>query len=794
MKNSSGSLFLLCCALCGLLFSLSCQRQTCVPETISVIPQPLVTESGSGCFHIRPETRILVGGDDPSLSQDADYLAGFLEGVAGFRLQVSGGKSEEDGDLMIKNTILLMLDESQKSLGEEGYDLLVEEKGIRIKANATAGIFYGIQTLLQLLPSEIFDNQVISEKKWIVPAVHIMDRPRYSWRGMHLDVSRHFFPLDFVKRYIDLIAMHKMNVFHWHLTDDNGWRIEIEKYPLLTEVAAWRVDREDQPWGERTPPAPGEKATYGGYYSQEEIREIVEYARLRHILVVPEIEMPGHSCEVFAAYPQLSCRGERLFVRPGSYWPNNDIYCAGNDSAFTFIEDVLTEVMELFPSPYIHIGGDEADKTQWKKCPKCQKRIRDEGLNNEHELQSYFVKRVERFLNEHGRQLIGWDEILEGGLAPEATVMSWRGFEGGIEAASQGHQVIMCPVSHCYFDYYQADPDFQPVSIGGLITLKKVYSFEPTPPELTGEQAGFILGGQGNLWAEFIPTPDHAEYMALPRMTALSEVLWSSREQRNWDSFQQRLQRQFLRFDRMGVHYSRGSFAVQILTSSDSASGRIQIQMSTEQFDPEIRYTLDGTAPSKNSPLYTSPFPADTSVTVRAAIFMGDSLMERPAEKHIIIHKAVGAYTRYEIPPNYRYPTWTSGPLTDGLRGSNRYNDGYWQGFQGDDLKVTVDLGNVITVHQVSSGFLQQQWGWIFMPAKVIIALSEDQQNWKEFTVINTISPRAEEIIVKDFEVITGGITARYIRVNAVNPGVCPEWHPGAGDRTWIFADEIIVN
>jgi len=461
---------------------------------------------------------------------------------------------------------------------------------------------------------------------------------------------------------------------------------------------------------------------------------------------------------------------------------------------FIFLEDVLTEVMDLFPSPYIHIGGDEADKTQWERCPKCQKRMREEGLSDEHELQSYFVKRIERFLNSHGRKLIGWDEILEGGLAPEATVMSWRGFEGGIEAASQGHEVIMCPVSHCYLDYYQADPQFQPQSIGGFISLKKVYSFEPTPPVLTGEQARYILGGQGNLWAEFIATPEHAEYMALPRMTALSEVLWSSREQRDWDNFNQRLQRQFLRFDKMGANYSRGSFAVQMLTALDSTSGKILVQLSGEQFEPDIRYTLDGTIPSKSSLLYSSPFPVDTSVIIHAAIFNGDSLMERPAEKSVIVHKAIGQAAQLQTLPSYRYPPLTPNPLTDGLRGSDRYSDGYWQGFHGDDLDITIDLEKVDTVHQVICGFLQQQWGWIFLPVKVIVALSENQQNWREIEILNTIQPKAEGVIVKDFVAEPGGLPARFIRIHAVNPGVCPEWHPGAGDPAWIFADEIIVN
>jgi len=364
---------------------------------------------------------------------------------------------------------------------------------------------------------------------------------RFAWRGMHLDVSRHFFPKEFIKTYIDLIAMHKMNVFHWHLTDDNGWRIEIKKYPKLTSVSAWRVDREDQTWREVTPPKPGEKATYGGFYTQEDIREIVKYASERQVMILPEIEMPGHTSEVFAAYPSLSCSGKKMYVRPGSYWPNEDIFCAGNDSVFVFLEDVLDEVMELFPGPYIHIGGDEADKTNWKKCPKCRQRMKDEHLNNEDELQSWFIKRMENYLVAHGKKLIGWDEILEGGLAPEATVMSWRGIAGGVASARQGHDAVMSPGTHCYFDHYQADPEFEPEAIGGFTTLKKVYSYEPVPEELTPDEARHILGAQGNVWTEFIPAPEHAEYMAVPRMTALAEVVWSPDSKRNWEDFRERL-------------------------------------------------------------------------------------------------------------------------------------------------------------------------------------------------------------------------------------------------------------
>ncbi|MFN2314818.1 MAG: beta-N-acetylhexosaminidase, partial [Bacteroidales bacterium] len=415
-----------------------------------------------------------------------------------------------------------------------------------------------------LLPPQIESSTLASDVKWTMPCVTITDYPRFEWRGMHLDVSRHFFEVEFIKQYIDILAMHKLNVFHWHLVDDQGWRIEIKKYPRLTEVGAWRVDREDRPWNAREPQQAGEKATYGGFYTQEEIKEIVAYATERYITVVPEIEMPAHVGSALAAYPEYSCSGGPFTVPPGSVWPITDIYCAGKEETFTFLEDVLTEVMGLFPSQYIHIGGDEADKTEWRRCPECQERIRREGLGDENELQSYFVKRIEQFLISKGRKLIGWDEILEGGLAPEATVMSWQGFEGGVAAARSEHHAVMTPVSHCYFNIYQGDPATEPTSFRGLITLKKVYSFEPVPQELTPEEGKYIIGAQGCLWTEYVTDGKTAEYMILPRLTALSEVVWSSPEIRTWEGFITRLPKMMERFDALGLAYSKGSYHIEM--------------------------------------------------------------------------------------------------------------------------------------------------------------------------------------------------------------------------------------
>jgi hexosaminidase len=516
---------------------------------ISILPRPWRVEERSGSFAVAPGTRVLYreAGDDASEGSPRSVVELFARGLAsatGLPIGTSSDDARRPGD------VALRLSEPNGDLGPEGYVLEVAKDGVTVSAPRTAGLFYGIQSLLQLLPCNAAGARQ-------VPCVRITDRPRFPWRGMHLDVSRHFFPTDAVKRYLDTLAMHRMNVFHWHLTDDQGFRLEIGRYPRLAEVGAWRADREDQHWLRRDPQREGEKPTYGGFYTRGDVKQIVSYARDRGITVVPEIEMPAHAMAALAAYPEYSCNGAPIAVPPGSVWPITQIFCAGNDGTFRFLEGILEEVLELFPSPWIHIGGDEADKKEWRACPKCQERIRREGLRDENELQSWFVKRIECFLNAMGRRLIGWDEILEGGLAPRAAVMSWRGMEGGIEAARAGHDVVMTPGTHCYFDHYQGDPKREPLAIGGFTTVRKVFEFEPVPAELTPEEAAHVLGAQGNVWTEYMPDIRHVEYMVLPRAAALSEVLWSPKEPRDWPDFERRLARQIERYEAEGYNYAR---------------------------------------------------------------------------------------------------------------------------------------------------------------------------------------------------------------------------------------------
>lgn len=519
------------------------------PESISIIPQPVSIEYFRGLFHSGDELPIYFLDSEKGLSIVANNLATIFKNS-----QIRTPVYELSRKKLSGKGIYLILDPGINNMEE--YLIEVTRKRILIKGGSPQGVFYGVQSLRQILPAELEDPRLSENISSVtLPRLRIKDYPAFEYRGMHLDVARHFFPVSFIKKYIDLMALHKMNNFHWHLTEDQGWRIEIKKYPKLTEIGAWR-DETLIGHGSREPFV-YDGIPYGGYYTQDEIREVVAYAAERFVNIIPEIEMPGHATAALASYPELGCKGGpyKVISRWGIF---DDVFCAGNELVFIFLEDVLSEVVELFPSKLIHIGGDECPKTRWKQCLKCQSRIKDEGLADEYELQSYFIRRIENFLLTEERNIIGWDEILEGGLAPQATVMSWRGVEGAIEAVRMGQPAVMSPVSHCYFDYYQADPETQPLSIGSLITLKKVYSYDPIPEGLTEEETKLILGAQGNVWTEYMKTSSHVEYMAYPRAIALAEVVWSPKNKRNYESFLQRLSKHSKRLDLLDVNYYRG--------------------------------------------------------------------------------------------------------------------------------------------------------------------------------------------------------------------------------------------
>jgi hexosaminidase len=536
------------CSVIILLSLVAATAFAAVPGT-ALMPLPQKMERREGAFTLQSRTLIRV---DPAAQAAGDYLANVLRKATGYPLVAASSPAPRAA----KGSIVLTTADAKASLGPEGYELTVTPASVVLRAPGKAGLFYGVQTLLQLMPAQVYVAEPVPGQIWQIPAVTIEDQPRFKWRGLLFDVARHFFTKAEVKQMIDALASQKVNTLQLHLTDDQGWRVEIGKYPKLTQVGAWRDEAGFglDPKLSTTYRADGK---YGGCYTKADIRELVAYAASRHITIVPEIEMPGHSCAALSAYPELSCTG-------GPYTPNTKggvfagVYCAGNDATFEFLQNVLAEVCEMFPGKYIHIGGDEVPKDNWKKCPKCQARMKQEGLKTEHELQSYFIRRIEKFINSQGRTLIGWSEIREGGLAQNAVVMDWIG--GAVEAASAGHDVIMSPTKFCYVDYYQStNHAAEPKAIGGYLPLSKVYSFEPIPDNLDAQYQPHILGAQGNLWTEYVPNFKQAQYMAFPRLCALAEIGWSPRESRNWEDFTRRLQTQFQRFDRLGINYRKGT-------------------------------------------------------------------------------------------------------------------------------------------------------------------------------------------------------------------------------------------
>ena len=610
----------------------------------SVIPVPLKMEQGTGCFLLSENTKLYIN----LQGLEAQLLENCLQALP---VHLKKGKKKDTQNMLS----LLITEKNHQLPSPESYTLSVTPQQILIRATSGAGLFYGVQTLLQLA-------QPSGAGSYSIASVEIEDTPRFAYRGLMLDVSRHFSTKEFIKKQIDALAYYKINRLHLHLTDAAGWRLEIKKYPLLTEFAAWRTDPTWKQWwnGGRKYVRFDAPGAYGGYYTQDDIREILEYARQHYITVIPEIEMPSHSEEVLAAYPQLSCSGEP--------YKNSD-FCVGNEETFTFLENVLTEVMELFPSEYIHIGGDEAGKSAWKTCPKCQKRMKDEHLANVDELQSYLIHRIEKFLNNHGRHLLGWDEILQGGIAPNATVLSWRGEEGGIAAVTSGHRAIMTPGAYCYLDSYQDAPYSQPEAIGGYLPLKKVYSYNPVPASLTAEQAKLVYGVQGNLWVEYIPTPEHVEYMIYPRILALAETAWSAPERKSWPDF-----------------HTRALSAVADL----QAKGYHPFDLKKE-------------------------------------------IGSRPESLQPVSHLALGKKVIYNSPYSSHYPAQGNTALTDGIRGDWTYGDGSWQGFISDNrLDVTIDMEKETSIHSVTAAFMQVVGAEVFLPETVVISISDDGTHFTE--------------------------------------------------------------
>ncbi|MEM9681099.1 MAG: beta-N-acetylhexosaminidase, partial [Bacteroidota bacterium] len=564
MLSKGLSLFLIACLLC-----FSCADDEVQTPSIAIIPLPDAIEIRDGYFSLDYKTGLQY---DDTFKVSGDFLKRFIE--EGSDLKLNTG-----------NDIAFILDSTLT--GDESYKLSITKKQIRIKAKTDQGAFYAVQSLRQLLPVE-FENHNYDDDKVKLPSIEIEDSPEFKYRGMHLDVGRHMFSVDFIKSYIDALAMLKMNTFHWHLTEDQGWRIEIKAYPKLNEIAAYRKETLIGHYSDQPHQFDGKR--YGGYYTQEEIKDIVAYAQERFVTIIPEIEMPGHSQAAIAAYPELGCTGQQVEVAT-KWGVFEEIYCP-EEETFLFLENVLDEVMALFPSEYIHIGGDEAPKIRWEQSKECQAIMKANGLKDEHELQSYFIKRIEKYLNSKGRQIIGWDEILEGGLAPNASVMSWRGTQGAVEAAKQKHHVVMTPTSHCYFDYYQSDNEDEPLAIGGYLPLEKVYAFNPIPEELNSEESKYVLGAQGNIWTEYMSTEDQVEYMAFPRMLAMSEVVWSDPENRDYKDFVSRLEDFHPRLEALDINYANHLYEIEGELIKESKEIKLQLHTLIED-DTVIRFTIN---------------------------------------------------------------------------------------------------------------------------------------------------------------------------------------------------------
>lgn len=762
----------------SILWVVACQSQkeaVFTMKDLAVIPQPESVVLGKGSFRFTKETVFVI---DPALIPARRSFLKQFEKASGFRFSVQKVA-------LLTNYVVI---DTDTSLPKEGYTLTVNSKEIIIKAGGYNGALYALETLRQLLPKE-FESTTPVKTDWAVPAVTITDAPQYAWRGLMLDVSRHFFPKEYILKTLDRMAMLKLNTFHFHLVDNEGWRIEIKKYPKLTEVGAWRVDQEDKLWNERTPNSANAFANpttapkkYGGFYTQEDIKEIVAYASARGITVIPEIEMPAHAMSAIAAYPELSCHKRPIGVPSGAVWPITDIYCAGQEETFTFLEDVLTEVMELFPSKYIHVGGDEATHTEWEKCPKCQARMKDHHLKDVHQLQSYFIKRIDDFLVSKGRTLVGWDEIMDGGLANNAVVMNWRGIEVGKKALEQGNPVVL--TSDCYIDNYQGLPDYEPQANGGYLPLKTLYHYNLEKENLSPALQKNILGTQANLWAENVGSTEHSEYMLFPRLLALAEISWATDNLKNWDNFINRTQAFMKRLDVMKVNYARSMY--QVVPTVENQKGNIFLKLDCEVPNADIRYAL-GDTPMEKATKYHQPIALNRSTTFKATVFSGKAT-NTITTGEVTFHKAIGKKVSYSPLYHKNYQGQGEATLTNVIRGTKNFHDGQWLGWLGDDVTLTLDLEQATEVREVRIGAMDAQASGIYFPVEFIVSLSNDGKNYREVATHNEPCVVRGKATLKDFVLKFSPTEARYIKLTLKNVKTPPK-----GGDAWLFIDEILV-
>jgi hexosaminidase len=757
-----------------------------------VIPLPQnISGTSEGPFELSANTQVCYSKGNAKMQRNAEFLADYVKEVCGISLNtVKLAKSKDAEHLMqlagkrgIAQPLLLCL--GLQNDNPDAYRITVSpEKGIVIEGASEAGVFYGIQTLRKSIPVTAAVNVKF-------PAAVITDSPRFAYRGMMLDVCRHFFPLSFIKRYIDILALHNINKFHWHLSEDQGWRIEIKKYPRLTLIGSQRAETVI---GHNSGKYDG--IPYGGYYTQEQCKEIVRYAAERYIDVIPEIDMPGHMLGALAAYPELGCTGGPYKV--WTQWGvSEDVLCAGNPKTITFLQDVLSEICKIFPSKYIHVGGDECPKTRWAACPRCQAKAKELGIvaTKEHtveeQLQSYIIHQAEAFLNKKGRSMIGWDETLEGGLAPNATVMSWRGFEGGIAAARQHHNVIMTPTSYCYFDYYQStDVANEPQAIGGYVPLEKVYSLEPMPADLTPEEQKYIIGTQANLWTEYIPTTQQVEYMVLPRMDALCEVQWEQPGARNYENFLRRLPRMFNLYDKLGYHYARHIYDVRADFEPSVTDSSLHVTLQTAP-GGMVHYTTDGSTPTTSSPLYSAPLKISKQCTLRAAAFRGDQ-PGRVMEQSFNFSKSSFKPIRLLQPLFAGYKFKGEPTLVDGIKGIFNYKTGQWVAVNGNDLEAVIDMQEPTSISSASFSTCVIKGDWVFDARGFKVSVSDDGVNFRE--VASESYPEQSESDpdkIYTHSIAFKPVTTCYVKLTVVSQHTLPQWHPSHGDKAFMFVDEL---
>lgn len=756
-------------------------------QSINIIPQPVSVKQPkiAGSFSLNPATQIVLEGSN--MDNSVNFLNDYLQQYYQFKLKVVKTSSS-------KNVIRLNYEMMENEL-PGAYNMTVDAKGVYIAGDNEDGVFYGIQSLIELLP--VPDTKLkVRPAQLKIPYVSIEDAPRFAWRGLHFDVSRHFFPVSFIKRYIDYIALHKMNYFHWHLTDDQGWRIEIKKYPKLTSVGAWR----DGTIIGRYPGTGNDNIHYGGFYTQEEIKDVVAYAAKRYITVIPEIEMPGHSMAALAAYPQLGTWPDSVY-KVAQTWGINDVFnnvLNPSEYTFNFLQDVLDEVMQLFPAPYIHIGGDECSKRWWHESAFCQQLMKEKGIKDEHALQSYFIQRIEKYVNSKGKKIIGWDEILEGGLAPNATVMSWRGEQGGIDAAKQNHDVIMTPGNPVYFDHTQSQNE-DSVTIGGYNPIENVYSYEPIPKELNNEQAKHVLGAQANMWTEYMGNTRKVEYMLFPRLSALSEALWSPKASRNWDDFQKRLLVQFKRYDLWEVNYSKAYFDLKGTVLPTENYKGILWKLENKSSEATIQYNkqLEINDPPNPPPFYnyTSPI-----LILKSGTYDSWSRINGKREGNILMQKfhfneATGKKITLTTPASDKYPGDGAFTLVNGVINEKGFaKSREFLGFLGTDCEAVIDLGISEPISFVVVNTLNRTSSWIWRPLTAEVFGSGDGKTWYSLKMTDDFEEKKDGTGKGTMTMAFRASYARYVKVVVTNWGTIPDDNPGAGNKPWLFVDEIEVS